>query len=549
MNKASFCLLVIVAIALHPWSSQAQKITTFAGSSTAGYAGDGGQASAAQFTFDYGLKIDASGNLLVCDYANNVLRKIDGSGIITTIAGNNTAGSTGDGGPATAAELNGPAETAMDAAGNIYIADRHNLRVRKINTAGVISTYAGSGSLYGDGGQATAANIGTPFGIAVDAAGDLYISDGTHIRKVNTAGIITTIAGTTIGYSGDGGLATAAQFNSPYDMTFDGAGNLYICDYANNAIRKINTSGYISTIAGTGTAGYTGDGGLASAAELNQPISLSFDAVGNLFFTQRGNNVIREINTVGIISTFAGSGSAGYSGDGGPATGASFSSPVGVVAYGVGSVFVADEFNNVIRAVDRWPVFAAGAQDTFSICANVSETLNSLLAINDTDSAQTERWTVYAAPMHGTLSGFPYSAASTGVSMTPSGLVYTPNAGYTGTDTFDINISDWIKSATIRISVTVDVCGTLAVSGVGAVADDLNVYPNPSSGSFIVTLPAANEESTIAIMDVTGRVVETKAVPAQTTRFTFDLSNKPAGAYMVKVSAGDKIYRKKLVIE
>ncbi len=348
------------------FNTNAQIITTFAGNGTQGYSGDGGQATDAELYTPEGAAFDAAGNLYVADYGNNVIRKINTLGIITTVAGNGygagllTGAYSGDGGQATAAELWSPEGVAIDAAGNLYFSDGYNFRIRKVNTAGIISTIAGNGTFgySGDGGPATAAEVRNVFGIIIDAAGNIYLGDTQNnvVRKVNTAGIITTIAGNgTSGYSGDGGQATAAQLSDPARFAFDSQGNLYIADADNDNIRKVNTAGIITTIAGTGIQGYSGDGGQATAAELHTPDGLAIDAAGNLYISDDGNNRIRMINTMGIISTIAGDNAlgGGYSGDGGPATAADLYLPVEVVFDAAGNLYISDADNYRVRKVSN----------------------------------------------------------------------------------------------------------------------------------------------------------------------------------------------------
>jgi len=243
--------------------------------------------------------------LFILEAVNSVVRKVDAAGIISTVAGNGTKGYSGDGGPATLAQLNNPFDLAIDPAGNIYIAEKYNKVIRKVNTAGIITTFAGNGTsgYSGDGGPATVAQFTSPDGVAVDNTGNVFIADGQNavIRKVNSAGIISTIAGKgTYGYSGDGGQATSAQFavNSPNDITIDNAGNIYAADYENHVIRKIDTSGIISTVAGMGKqAGYSGDGGPATSAKLWFPTAISVDSCNNLYITDSYNNRIRKVSS------------------------------------------------------------------------------------------------------------------------------------------------------------------------------------------------------------------------------------------------------------
>ncbi len=283
-------------------------ISTVAGDGTFGYSGDGGPATSAKLWDPTNVAIDSIGNLYILEYANSVVRKVDKQGIISTIAGIGTRGYSGDGGPAILARLNGPCDLHIDKAGNIYIADKFNAVVRKINTSGIISTVAGNaGTLVmytgtGDGRPATEVHL-LPYAIATDNAGNLYIAEGADavIRKVDNSGIISTFAGNrTFGYSGDGGSATLAQFafNSPSDIAFDDAGNLYAADYGNQVIRKVNTSGIISTIAGIPNQyGTSGDGGPALSAKLWFPKYLSVDSCNNFFITDPTNQTIRKVSS------------------------------------------------------------------------------------------------------------------------------------------------------------------------------------------------------------------------------------------------------------
>ena len=365
MKKIAFIFLIMNLTGF--CSVRAQIITTIAGKGTIGYSGDGGPATAAELFFPSGVTVDGSGNVYIADYENHRIRKINTSGIISTIAGNGSQGYSGDGGPATAAELYYPYGVAVDGSGNVYVADDFNFRVRKINTAGIISTIAGNGGAgySGDGGPATNAEIDRPFGIAVDGSGNVYIGSQFNnlVLKVNTSGVISTLAGNgTGGYAGDGGAATAAELKNPYGVAVDGSGNVYIADYGNSVIRKVNTSGTISTIAGDSIAGYSGDGGAATAAELAGAIGVRVDGSGNLYIADVGNSRIRKVNSLGIISTIAGNGTAGYSGDGGPATVAELNGPSDVAVDESGNVYIADQNDNVIQKVSGNGLFVTTLQ-------------------------------------------------------------------------------------------------------------------------------------------------------------------------------------------
>jgi sugar lactone lactonase YvrE len=357
--------IILFSLVTAPQVFAVLMIDTVAGTGTAGYSGDGGAATAAKLNTPLCITVDSSGNIYIADTYNNRIRKVNTSGIITTVAGNGTVGYSGDGGAATAAQLFYPAGITIDISGNLYIADWRNNRIRKVNTSGIISTVAGTGTAgySGDGGAATAAQVNNPIGVTIDSTGNIYIADrdNRRIRKVNTSGIISTVAGTgTAGYSGDGGAATAAQLNNPTGVSIDSTGNIYIADLINNRIRKVNTSGIISTVAGTGTAGYSGDGGAATAAMLYNPYQITVDSNDNIYIADTYNNRIRKVDTSGIISTVAGNGTQGHSGDGGDPTGAQLNTPRGVTVDSSGNICIADTNNNRIRKVYDVPVCTGG---------------------------------------------------------------------------------------------------------------------------------------------------------------------------------------------
>ena len=334
-------------------------ISTYAGNGTQGYAGDGGAATAARLNDPEGAAaVAANGDLYLADTDNNVIRKVAfATGIITTVAGTGSPGFTGTGGPATAAKLKTPEDVALAANGDIYIADTGNHVIRKVAAAtGIITTVAGDGSpgSIGDGGLATAARLNSPRGIQVAANGDLYIGDRNNnkIRKVSAAtGVITTYAGT--GTAGlVNGAAGTARFDHPQGLHLTSAGDLYVADAGNHAIRIVSAGGAVTTFAGTGTAGYTGNGGLATNARLSAPEAVHLAPSGDVYIADTGNQVIRRVAVgSGIISTIAGTGVAGFAGDGGPASAARFDSPRGLAISPTGVYYVADKNNHRIRRI------------------------------------------------------------------------------------------------------------------------------------------------------------------------------------------------------
>ena len=364
ISSNGFCSGNFTGLWQHDGTNILNIITTIAGNGTSGYSGDGGQATNAELNDPNGVFMDALGNLYIADAANNRVRKVDANGIITTVAGNGTGGYGGDGYAATDANLNNPTSVAVDYLGNLYICDQFNNVIRKVDSTGRITTFAGGGydggtDGYGDGGEATDAYFNDPSAVTVDALGNVYISDNwdSLVRKVDTSGIITVVAGTYYGYGGDGGPATSAQLSSPNGLVLDALGNLYISDSDNDVIRRVDTNGIITTVAGNQSIGgsYSGDGGAATNASLSFPNDVGVDSFGNLYIADFRNNVVREVNSLGIISTVAGNGTPSYSGDGGVSTNAELQSVAGVDVEidNLGDLYVADAGNAAVRRVDN----------------------------------------------------------------------------------------------------------------------------------------------------------------------------------------------------
>lgn len=356
MKKLTFFFCLITGGLM----AQPGYINTVAGNGNLAYGGDGGQATAASLQYPYGVTTDAIGNIYIADQANNRIRKVDvTTGKISTVAGNGTFSYSGDGGQATAAEIAYPAGVAVDINGNIYISDFDNSLIRKVTVStGIITTIAGNytlGSGYsGDGGPATAAEIDSPRGLVVDASGNVYFTEyDSRIRKIDaTSANISTVAGNGVsGFYGDGGQATAAELNFAPGVALDNLNNLYIVDLNNNRVRMVTAStGIITSIAGNGNMGYYGDGGQATAAEFSRPYGIAVDNAHNVYVADEGNSAVRKINTTsGIITTAAGNGTPGFWGDGGPATAAEINNRDNVCVDGAGNLYIADYWNNRIR--------------------------------------------------------------------------------------------------------------------------------------------------------------------------------------------------------
>jgi hypothetical protein len=360
MKKALFSFTLIMLLSTLSFSLRAQYILTVAGNGTPAYTGDGAQATAAAINGPYGICFDASGNMFVADASNHCVRMVAaGTGVITTVAGNGTAGFGGDGGAATAAQLNTPTGVAVDGSGNIYISDQLNHRIRYVSAStGDISTFAGTGTagFSGDAGAANAAQLNRPWCVALDASGNLYIGDRSNnrIRKVNTSGVITTEAGSgTVGFSGDGGPATAANLNRPIHIAFSASGLLYFVDNGNNRIRMIDASGNINTVAGNGGTTYAGDGAQATATGLNSPMAIAIDASGNYYIADMSNNSVRYVTaSSGVITTTTGTGTAGFNGDCILPSGAQLNQPSGLyIQPATARLHIADRANNRIREI------------------------------------------------------------------------------------------------------------------------------------------------------------------------------------------------------
>ena len=330
-------------------------LTTLAGTGVLDFGGDGGNASAAQLNTPTAVAVDLQSNLYIADSLNNRIRKVAPGGAISTFVGTGVPGFAVDFGSPAGAQLNTPEGVGVDQAANVYIVDTLNSRVRQLNPGGNISTYAGNGnaSYFGDGGPAYRAAVNQPEGVAIDAAGNVYIADTLDnvVRKVNN-GTITTLAGFgTPGFSGDGGPATSARLDHPRAVAVDTSGNVFVADTGSNRVRKIDPLGAITTVAGNGDTTFGGDGGPGTAASLSGPRGVAVDNSGNLYIADTGHNRIRKVTPDGTITTIAGNGTCCYSGDGGSAATAQLNMPWGLWVDAGGSVYVADSGNNAVRVL------------------------------------------------------------------------------------------------------------------------------------------------------------------------------------------------------
>jgi trimeric autotransporter adhesin len=354
-------LLIVIFYSSSFKVMNAQIINTIVGNGIAGYSGDGGPATDAEIWSPSGVFVDKAGNIYISDGLNNRIRKVNTAGIISTIAGNGynpggNGGYSGDGGPATNAELYNPQSICTDPLGNVYIADWLNNRIRKVDTGGIISTIAGNGhkGFSGDGGAATACELWGPSVVCFDTTGNLYIADegNSRVREVNNIGKIITVVGGGANYPGDGGPATDAQVGDMYGLFVSDSGNIYISCDGQARICKVNTSGILYTIAGNGIVGYSGDGGPATAAEFFDQAGLCVDAYSNVYIGDASNSRVRLVTQLdGIITTVAGDGAGGFSGDGGLATNAELSAPADVSIDRFNNLYITDYYNYRVREV------------------------------------------------------------------------------------------------------------------------------------------------------------------------------------------------------
>jgi hypothetical protein len=472
----------ITLVAVTPY-----EISLIAGTGTAGDGPFGGSATSAALNGPRDVAVNGAGTVFIADLNNNVVEMVSTSGVISVFAGTGTAGFSGNGGAATSAELSSPHGVAFDASGNVYIADADNNVIRIVNSAGVISTFAGNNTagFSGDGGPATSAELSTPVSIALDPGGNLYISDrgNTRIRLVTAStGIITTVAGNgTAGFSGDGGSAASAELgNLLQDITVDSLGNLYIADSANNRIRLVNTSGGISTIAGTGTAGFSGDGGPATSAELSAPFGVAVDAAGDVYFSDGTNSRIRMITASGTITTIAGGGADAISG--GTALNAELISPSGLSISSNGTIFFADLGLNIVGSLGPSGALTFPSQAVASTSSNQGVVVRNVGNSTITFSAAPAITGDFAVASSNTLtSGSTLSAGASG----SIPVTFTPTA--TGTRTGTLTLTD---NATNLQQVLLSGSATQNADTTVTVTSSLNPSNFEQAVTFTATVPS-----------------------------------------------------------
>jgi sugar lactone lactonase YvrE len=546
------------------FAGNAQTISTYAGTGASGSTGDGGAATSATFGNCHGVATDAAGNLYITDAVNHKIRQVTPAGVISTYIGTGVAGYNGEGVGIAVAQINNPYGIAVSAVGDIYFCETAGNRVRMIKE-GAVKTIAGDGvpGFSGDGGAATAARVNGPSGIVADALGNVYFSDGGNhrVRKINPAGVITTVAGNgSVTFTTDGLAATATPLRFPGFLCFDPSGNLHISVNGYDRILKVNSATGIATVAaGIGSVAYTGDGGPATAAGIGAPAGIKFDHLGNLYIicNHPANNTVRKVTPAGIISTYCGTGTATSTGDGGPAAMASLNRPVDLAIDACNNMYVSEGNGRKVRKIayaNRIPSFTNGATVSVTMCATTADTttvdttLGNLTAVIDSDFCQTLTWSVLSGPGHGTVSGFPSMGTASGFTITPTGLAYNPTLGYTGFDTVKVRISDGVANDTITYYVQIMPCtiptGTYSASLSNS---EFIVYPNPSAGIFTLQLPQGWEEKTdVMITDLTGRIITKFEFTANNSK-TFNL-DVPKGTYILRAQQKGQTWVQRLVI-
>jgi sugar lactone lactonase YvrE len=479
--------------------SRGETITTIAGNGSFGFSGDGGPATQATLNAPWGITLDAVGNIYFTDIINERVRKIDTSGIITTVAGNGGVGFNGDNIAATSASLSFPRGLVLDGAGNLYIADTGNHRVRKVDTSGTITTVAGNGSTGngGDGELAVNASVNNPRYLTLDSSGNLLISATARVRKVDlTSGIITTVAGAGYGFNGDGQTALNTLFGVMSGLLFDSGGNLVLVDSDNVRIRKISPAQVVSTIAG----GYIGDGGLAPAASLNFPQGATSDSGGNLYIADTDNNRVRKVSPSGTITTIAGTGLNGYSGDGGPATAAMLAFPQAVAVDSSGNVFIADNGNGVIRKVDTSGVittFLVPGFESSSFVSAMTTDASGNLYFADQHNCVIEEATPSAtvSTVAGTFAcGFNGDGSATAVNLNcPSGVALDSVGNVYIADTCNNRVRKVDSGANLTTIAGNGTCGFSGDGGAASLATLCNPNSVTVSGGNIFISDPVNE--------------------------------------------------------
>lgn len=501
------------------FNMKGQMINTVAGG---GSSGDGSPATMASINNPHGGVFDKQGNLYFVQSSSHIIRKVNTSGIISTFAGSGVIGYGGDGGQASVARLKYPNSIAIDTAGNIFITDAGNYRIRKVDVStGIITTVVGTGVLGfdGDGGLATAAKIHATWGIVFDKYNNMYFSDvlNHRIRKVATTGIISTIAGIGIsGFSGDGGPATNAQLSDVMGLCFDTSGNLFLADYNdNNRIRKIDISGIITTVAGNGVGAYNGDGLTAISTQID-PLDIRIDKANNAYFIDHANSRIRKINSSGIVTTVAGTGISGYNGDGIEADTAKISNPGGLAIDACDNIYFGDIGNVRFRKI----AFNPFTTPTITITVITAAIVGATVTVNATITGAGGSYLIY----------WYKNATLLGTTSAPS-ITYTKTAGIdTITATVipaEVSCAHSAASNTITISSP-----TSALSSYPTANAVITIFPNPATSTLHI---AGADIGSVIITNLMGQLCPLP-IKQENGNTQVNVTELPPGVYFIKVN-------------
>lgn len=565
-GAGAYAVCLCLTLGLLPVRLWAQTITTIAGNGSRIFSGDGGPATSAGMWWPVGVAVDNQGNVFIVDSGNNRIRKVDTNGIITTVAGNGTYPNFVDGGPATGSSLYTPTDVAVDTKGNLFISVFNQRRIRKVDANGILTTLAGNGysGYSGDYGRAVKAMLNAPSSVALDARGNIYFIDQLRVRKIGTDGIITTVIGHGIrGFLGDGGLAINAYLYNPSDIAVDQQGNIYLSD--DYRIRKVDTNGIITTIAGNGPRDFSGDGGPAVTAGINGPGGLTVDKQGNLYFFDSGNHRIRKITTDGLISTVAGNGTAGYSGDGGHPLEASIS-PSYLTLDAQDNLYFSDYSHNRVRKITAASVplevtsfslinpetdqdirpMAPGEEinlaslpvRTINIRANTSPAAVGSVVM-DLSGQQSHRITETVPPysLFKDTNGDYHTWRPAPGNYT---LTATPYTGPNGTGTAG-------KPLTVNFRVVDAAPAARLTAENSSDPAELRVFPNPFRETFTVELPTQKSGGqSVQLYDLLGRLVWQGVAEGAVQRV--DPGQRlGAGAYVLRVGSGANAQHRKIV--